>query len=98
MQRLTAQDAEPGFGLVQPGRIGGSEVQLHVRMALQPAVLFRPCACSSCPSTTWISRFGLAAAISFIKSRNSRRRRRLQCAVLTCPVATSSAANKVVVP
>jgi len=34
----------------------------------------------------------------FMKPRNSTRRRRLECAAMILPVATSSAANKVVVP
>ncbi len=38
------------------------------------------------------------SAISFMKSRNSMRRRRRLWAVMTLPVATSSAANRVEVP
>jgi hypothetical protein len=47
---------------------------------------------------TWSSRPGKAATRLFMKPRNSTRRRRLECAAMILPVATSSAANKVVVP
>ena len=39
-----------------------------------------------------------AATTLFMKPRNSTRRRRLECAAMILPVATASAANKVVVP
>ncbi|KRR11420.1 hypothetical protein CQ10_40305 [Bradyrhizobium valentinum] len=41
---------------------------------------------------------GKAAMTLFMKSRNSTRRRRFECAAMIFPVATSSAANNVVVP
>src|SRR2546428_13107294 len=46
--------------------------------------------------TTWRSRSGKAAVTLFMKSRNSTRRRRFECAAMIFPVATSSAANSVV--
>src|SRR3954452_6376253 len=39
-ERLAGENAEPTFHLVQPGRVGGSEVKLDVGVALEPAVLF----------------------------------------------------------
>src|SRR5882757_1662716 len=48
--------------------------------------------------TTWMAVSGWAATMSFMKSRNSTRRRRLLWAAVTLPVATSKAANSVEVP
>src|SRR4029079_10011481 len=42
--------------------------------------------------------FGQADTTSSMKARNSLRRRRFLCATFTLPVATSQAANSVVVP
>src|SRR5512139_3189345 len=39
MQRLSFQDREPDFDLVEPGRSRRREVEVHVRMALEPAVV-----------------------------------------------------------
>ena len=36
---LGGENAERTFHLVQPGRVGGGEVKLHVGGALEPAVL-----------------------------------------------------------
>src|SRR5882672_4828646 len=35
-QGLSCEDAEPDFNLVQPGRVGGSEVEVNVRVAVSP--------------------------------------------------------------
>ena len=40
-QSRSAQNAEPAFHLIQPGTVGGSEVQMHLRMSSQPAITFR---------------------------------------------------------
>ncbi len=40
-QRLSAQDTEPAFDLVQPGGIGRGVMKTYLRMSSQPAVLFR---------------------------------------------------------
>src|SRR5271165_6146714 len=45
--------------------------------------------------TTCNARSGKAATTRFMKPRNSTRRRRLECSATILPLATSSAANKV---
>ena len=39
LQRLAAQNAKPAFNLIKPGSVGGRKVQMHVGMALEPAVV-----------------------------------------------------------
>lgn len=41
MQRLSLQDREPDFDLIEPGRPRRGEVEVHVWMALEPAVVLR---------------------------------------------------------
>lgn len=39
-ERLSLQDREPDFHLVEPGGPGRCEVEVHVRMTPDPAVIF----------------------------------------------------------
>ena len=39
VQRLGFQDREPDFDLVEPGSARRREVEVHVRMTLEPAVI-----------------------------------------------------------
>jgi hypothetical protein len=39
LERLAAQNAKPTFNLIKPGSVGGRKVQMHVGMALEPAVV-----------------------------------------------------------
>src|SRR5205085_8419262 len=39
-QCLATQNAEPALHLIEPGRVCGGEVQVHVLVPLQPPVLF----------------------------------------------------------
>ena len=38
-QRLPAQDTEPALHLIQPGRVGRDEVEVHMGVPLEPAIL-----------------------------------------------------------
>ena len=38
-ERLAAQNAKPAFNLIKPGSVGRRKVQMHVGMALEPAVV-----------------------------------------------------------
>ena len=38
-ERLAAQNAKPAFNLIKPGSAGRRKVQMHVGMALEPAVV-----------------------------------------------------------
>jgi hypothetical protein len=38
-ERLAAQNAKPAFNLVKPGSVGRRKVEMHVGMALEPAVV-----------------------------------------------------------
>ena len=40
---LAGDDAEPGFDLVEPGGSDGGEVEVDVRVFLQPCLDFRGC-------------------------------------------------------
>ena len=40
-QRFGCQDGEPDLDLVQPRRLGRGEVEVHVRVPLQPAIVLR---------------------------------------------------------
>ena len=39
LERLAAQNAKPAFNLIKPGSVGGRKVQMHVGMALEPAIV-----------------------------------------------------------
>ena len=39
-KRLSGEDREPDFHLIEPGRLCGREVEVNVRMAFEPAVFF----------------------------------------------------------
>ena len=39
LERLAAQNAKPALNLIEPGSASGRKVQMHVRMALEPAVV-----------------------------------------------------------
>ena len=39
LKRLAAQNAKPAFNLIKPGSVSGRKVQMHVGMALEPAVV-----------------------------------------------------------
>jgi hypothetical protein len=39
LERLAAQNAEPAFNLIKPGSVRWRKVQMHVGMALEPAVV-----------------------------------------------------------
>ena len=43
LQRLAAENAKPAFNLIKPGSVGGRKVQMHVGMALAPAVVLGVC-------------------------------------------------------
>ena len=97
MQRLSFQDREPDFNLIEPGGPRRREVEMNVRMAPEPAIV---------PGLVGVEiveddvngRVGVSGDDIIMKSRNSMRRRRVLCAAVTLPVATSKAANKVLVP
>ena len=74
-QSLPTQDAEPALHLILPRGAGRDEVEMNVGVPLPTAILFRFVG-AEVSSTTWISRPGWGATISFMKSRNSRLRRR----------------------
>lgn len=98
VQRLALEDAEPDLDLIEPTRAGGCEVEGDVRMGGQPVVvlLVRVQVVSR---MTWIWRSaGCSATISSMKAWKSVRF--LVCVVLPrmTPVATSSAANRLMVP
>ena len=39
LERLATQNAKPAFNLIKPGSVSGRKVQMHVGMALEPAVV-----------------------------------------------------------
>ena len=39
LERLAAQNAKPAFNLIESGSASGRKVQMHVGMALEPAVV-----------------------------------------------------------
>ena len=39
LERLATQNAKPAFDLIEPGSVSGRKVQMHVGMALEPAVV-----------------------------------------------------------
>ena len=96
-KRLACQDREPDLDLIQPGCSRRRKMEMHVRMAFQPAIVLRLVGiqiveddmnlAASCWATT-----------RFMKSRNSTRRRRLYWRPVTLPVAMSKAAKSVVTP
>jgi hypothetical protein len=92
VQRLSLQDREPDFDLVEPGGPRRREVETHVRMTFEPAIV------PGLVGVQVVEDDMDGGTMSFMKSRNSTRRRRFLCAAVTLPVATSKAANSVVVP
>src|SRR5258707_12553747 len=75
-QGFPLQDREPDFHLVEPGSPGRREVEAHVPvMHIQRSFLGLWVLRLS--STTRIAVLRLAATMSFMKSRNSTRRRRV---------------------
>jgi hypothetical protein len=39
LERLAGEDGEPDLDLIEPGGAGWREMEMHVRMALQPAIV-----------------------------------------------------------
>src|SRR5467141_3949230 len=75
LQGAPAQDAKPAFNLIEPAAVGGNKVKMHMGWALSQRSSFglwvlrlSRTTCSSLP--------GYMATNSFLKSRNSRLRRR----------------------
>jgi hypothetical protein len=97
VQGLAFQDREPDCDLVEPGGPRRREVEMHVRMTLEPAVVLGLVGIEVVEDDM-DGRVRMSGDVSFMKSRNSTRRRRFLCAAVTLPVATSKAANSVVVP
>src|ERR1700722_4452699 len=91
VQRLALKDGKPSLDPIEPRR-----PRRDVWMFLEPAIALLMGVELS--RTTCNSRSGKAATTRFMKPRNSTRRRRLECSATILPLATSSAANKVVVP
>ena len=71
---ISFQDREPDFDLVEPGSARRREVEVHVRMMLEPAVILGFVGVEVVEDDV-DGRVGMSA-ISFMKSRNSTRRRR----------------------
>src|SRR4051812_15932814 len=74
-QSRARQDAEPHLDLIEPRSVSGSEVQVHLGMALQPAITLGLMSVQVVQNDMERA-LGYCATIWFIKSRNSRRRRR----------------------
>src|SRR5262249_15336147 len=95
---LTGNQGEPAFHQVEPGRPSGCEVQMETRMSGEPLlhrrVLVRPVVVAD--------QVNLAARIAargeLRKAMNSACRWRLKQRAWTLPLATSRAANRLVVP
>ena len=98
-QGLAFQDREPALDLIKPGGSGRREVEMDVRVTLEPAVVLGLVGVEIVEDDV---DGGIRIAgddiISFMKSGNSARRRRFLWAAVTLPVATSKAANSVEVP
>ena len=95
-ERLALQDREPYLDLIEPGRACGREMKLHIGVRLEPVLVLLVGAEVVEDDVKLAVRKGCGEA--FMKSRNSTRRRRFECVAMIFPVATSSAANSVVVP
>ena len=99
VQGLAFQDREPALDLIKPGGSGRREVEMDVRVTLEPAVVLGLVGVEIVEDDV---DGGIRIAgddiISFMKSGNSARRRRFLWAAVTLPVATSKAANSVEVP
>ena len=99
VERATLQDAEPDLDLVEPARVGGGEMEVDVAVTGQPAIVLGLVGREVVEDDVDLEvGLGMGSETSFMKSRNSRRRRRRVWRCWTSPLATSRAANSVVVP
>ena len=97
LESTSGENTEPDFCLIEPRGMGGSVVKMNIFVPGQPPIPFRLMGVQIIENDMdLLVRIGCPT--SFMKLRNSRRRRRLKCPVWTWPVATSRAANRVVVP
>jgi hypothetical protein len=76
LERLAAQNIKPAFNLIKPGSVSGRKVQIHVGMALKPVVVLM-LAGEIVEDDMNLLFLAEVSMMPFLKSRNSRRRRRL---------------------
>src|ERR1700724_105187 len=96
VQLLALKDGKPSLDSIEPRRPRRGEMEVDVWMFLEPAIaLLMGVEIIEDDVQLAVRK---AATTRFMKSRNSTRRRRLECSATILPLATSSAANKVVVP
>ena len=96
-ERLALQDREPDFDLVEPGCTRRREVEMDVRMPLEPAVVAGLVGVEVVEhDVNGGIRPGGNDVVHEVEELDAPRR--VLCAAVTLPVATSKAANKVVVP
>ena len=97
VQGLAFQDREPDFDLVEPGGPRRREVEMHVRMTLEPAVVLGLVSIEvvedDMDGRVRMSGDDIIHEVEKLDAPPA-----LLCAAVTLPVATSKAAKSVVVP
>ncbi|MET4036280.1 hypothetical protein ABMB68_009068 [Bradyrhizobium sp. RT4a] len=95
-ERLPLQDRETNLDLTEPGRACRREMKVHIGVGLEPAVVLLM-GVEIVEDDVKLAVRKTEVTLS-MKSRNSTRRRCFECVAMIFPVASSSAADSVVVP